>query len=187
MSLLCRLFLLTLLLGAVTCHADRDIVYAARYYTPPGSHRTSHFHLYRMNPDGTGRRQLTFGSKDDTAPRWSPDGRRDRLHPRQHSPMRRPGRWGPVQTLMRDRDDPKDPHSISDRHRIGAGVAARLAALWWCCRTMAVITLRPRIPLRAVGPGRGHTAGPMLSCHHRLRRCHPPTTTRPHPMGSRSS
>ena len=76
MSLLCRLFLLALLLGAADCHADRDIVYSARYYAPPGSHRTSHFHLYRINPDGTGRRQLTFGASDDADPHWSPDGRK---------------------------------------------------------------------------------------------------------------
>ncbi len=67
--------LLFTLLGAAPAHADRDIVYAARYYAPPGSPRTSHFHLYRINPDGTGRTQLTYGDKDDTDPRWSPDGR----------------------------------------------------------------------------------------------------------------
>ena len=61
--------------GAV-CRADRDIVYAARYYAPPGSHHTSHFHLYRINPDGTGKTQLTFGSADEYDPQWSPDGRR---------------------------------------------------------------------------------------------------------------
>jgi len=42
--------------SAVSAHADRDILYAARYYAPPGSHRTSHFHLYRINPDGTGKK-----------------------------------------------------------------------------------------------------------------------------------
>ena len=68
------LSLTALLVGAVA-HADRDIVYAARYYAPPGSHRTSHFHLYRINPNGTGRTQLTFGSTDDDGPAWSPDGR----------------------------------------------------------------------------------------------------------------
>lgn len=68
---------LTLLLAAISgaAHADRDIVYAARYYAPPRSHRTSHFHLYRINPDGTGRTQLTFGGREDSGPRWSPDGR----------------------------------------------------------------------------------------------------------------
>ncbi len=68
---------LTLLLTVIsgTAHADQDIVYAARYYTSPGSHRTSHFHLYRINPDGTGKMQLTFGEADDDDPKWSPDGR----------------------------------------------------------------------------------------------------------------
>jgi hypothetical protein len=69
------LWLLLCLCGAVPAYADRDIVYAARYYTPPGSHRTSHFHLYRINPDGTGRTQLTYGDEDDSDPHWSPDGR----------------------------------------------------------------------------------------------------------------
>lgn len=69
--LACLLFLWLL----APTRADRDIVYSARYYTPPGSHRTSHFHLYRINPDGTGRTQLTFGNSDDSEPQWSPDGR----------------------------------------------------------------------------------------------------------------
>lgn len=55
-------------------HADRDIVYTARYYALPGSHRTSHFHLYRVNPDGTGKTQLTFGTAEDHDATWSPDG-----------------------------------------------------------------------------------------------------------------
>lgn len=66
---------LCLLSVAGLCHADRDIVYAARYYAPPGSRRTSHFHIYRINPDGTGRTQLTFGSDDEYTPKWSSDGR----------------------------------------------------------------------------------------------------------------
>jgi dipeptidyl aminopeptidase/acylaminoacyl peptidase len=76
MRLLPWLFLFALLWAIAPAHAERDIVYAARYYTPPGSHRTSHFHLYRINPDGTGRTQLTYGNEDDTDPHWSPDGRR---------------------------------------------------------------------------------------------------------------
>ena len=70
-----RLLLLLVLLSVCrVCHADRDIVYSARYYTPPGSHRTSHFHIYRINPDGTGRMQLTFGTADEEYPRWSENG-----------------------------------------------------------------------------------------------------------------
>ena len=71
---LASLFLIALF-GGTEAHTDRDIVYAARYYAPPGSHRTSHFHLYRISPDGTGRTQLTFGNNDDYGPKWSPDGR----------------------------------------------------------------------------------------------------------------
>lgn len=61
--------------GVAPVRADHDIVYAARYYTPPGSHRTSHFHLYRINPNGTGKTQLTFGRGDEQQPKWSADGR----------------------------------------------------------------------------------------------------------------
>ncbi len=67
--------LLAVISGAECACADGDIVYAARYYLSPGSHGTSHFHLYRINPDGTGRTQITFGGADDGSPRWSPDGR----------------------------------------------------------------------------------------------------------------
>lgn len=69
----CWLVLLLLCLSGAA-HADRDIVYAARYYAPPGSSRTSHFHLYRINPDGTGKTQLTFGA-DETIPHWTADGK----------------------------------------------------------------------------------------------------------------
>ncbi len=75
MRLLPWLLLTICLFSAVPARADRDIVYAARYYYPPGNHRISHFHLYRINPDGTGRTQLTYGNQDDTDPQWSPDGR----------------------------------------------------------------------------------------------------------------
>lgn len=71
-------WLVLLLLGvcAVKASADRDIVYSARYYAPPGSHRVSRFHIYRINPDGTGKTQITSGSADEYAPTWSADGRR---------------------------------------------------------------------------------------------------------------
>jgi len=68
--------LLLLLCLAPACHAGGDIVYAARYYAPPGSHRVTHAHLYRISPDGTGRMQLTAGMADDDLPLWSPDGRK---------------------------------------------------------------------------------------------------------------
>ena len=51
------------------------IVYSARYYTPSGR-GVSHWHLYRINPDGTGKQPLTAGTKDDFVPRWSPDGKK---------------------------------------------------------------------------------------------------------------
>jgi dipeptidyl aminopeptidase/acylaminoacyl peptidase len=64
----------------------RDIVFSARYYTPPNSRVTSHFHLYRINPDGSGRTQITFGDADDAQPLWSPDGKRIAFVRRHRSP-----------------------------------------------------------------------------------------------------
>jgi len=72
------LVLILLSICAARANADRDIVYAARYYAPPGSHQNSHFHLYRINPDGTGKTQLTFGTTgeaDESDPSWSLDGK----------------------------------------------------------------------------------------------------------------
>ena len=81
-------FLLASVLG-VTCVATRasqarvaktassgDIVYGARYYLKPGTREgQSHYHLYRINPDGSGKRQITFGAHDDDLPLWSPNGK----------------------------------------------------------------------------------------------------------------
>jgi hypothetical protein len=53
----------------------RDIVYSARYYYPPHVRATSHYHIYRIDPNGRHRIQLTFGLYDDYNPEWSPDGR----------------------------------------------------------------------------------------------------------------
>lgn len=33
-------------------------------------------HIYRVNSDGTGQVQLTYGERGESSPRWSPDGRR---------------------------------------------------------------------------------------------------------------
>jgi hypothetical protein len=63
------------LICATSVRADRDIVYGARYYSPPGSRITTHYHIYRIRPDGTGKMQVTFGPNDDTGPIWSADGR----------------------------------------------------------------------------------------------------------------
>src|SRR5579859_5396606 len=70
------IFLMAMLCAAVMARADRDIVYSARYYNSPSSRATSHWHLYRINPDGTGKTQLTSGNTDDFRPLWSPDGRK---------------------------------------------------------------------------------------------------------------
>ncbi len=62
--------------AASAAFGDRDIVYSARYYYPPGYKRTSHFHLYRINPNGRGRIQITSGKYDDVHPIWPPNGRK---------------------------------------------------------------------------------------------------------------
>src|SRR4051812_14737900 len=31
-------------------------------------------HIYKVNADGTGQVQLTFGDRGESSPRWSPDG-----------------------------------------------------------------------------------------------------------------
>ena len=37
-------------------------------------------HIYRINADGTDQVQLTFGERGESSPRWSPDGKHDRVH-----------------------------------------------------------------------------------------------------------
>jgi dipeptidyl aminopeptidase/acylaminoacyl peptidase len=69
-------FVLLIMVCPALARADRNIVYSARYYYPPGDKRISRFHLYRIRPDGTGRMQLTFGNSNDYQPRWSPSGDR---------------------------------------------------------------------------------------------------------------
>ena len=59
---------------ASQARAESLILYSARYYQKSPSQIT-HFHLYSIKPDGSGKRQLTKGSGDDTNPIVSPDGK----------------------------------------------------------------------------------------------------------------
>ncbi len=72
-------FLLTMNVAASARAArtpDRPLLVSARYCTPVSRPwDKSYYHLYRFNPDGSGKTQLTFGRHDDTAACWSPDGR----------------------------------------------------------------------------------------------------------------
>jgi hypothetical protein len=64
-----------LLLFALPCRsfAHGEIVYSARYYQPPGASGHSDYHIYRIDPDGRHRVQLTFGNSDDESPQWVGD------------------------------------------------------------------------------------------------------------------
>jgi len=70
------LVVLILLIVPVQAYATSEILYSARYYLPPGSKGTSHFHIYRIDAHGRHRRQLTFGQFDEGYPSWSEDGKR---------------------------------------------------------------------------------------------------------------
>lgn len=48
-----------------------DIVYSARYYKPSG--QPSHHKIWRINPDGSGRVQVTSGNTEDHSPLWLAD------------------------------------------------------------------------------------------------------------------
>ena len=56
-----------------------DIVFSARFYLKPDSKKPnakSRFHLYRINAEGKGKTQITFGAHDDEFPLWTQSGRR---------------------------------------------------------------------------------------------------------------
>lgn len=56
-----------------TRNLDRPLVVSARFYHPT---KPTHFQLYRLNPDGSGRQTLTNAGAEDYTPRWSRDGNR---------------------------------------------------------------------------------------------------------------
>lgn len=67
------LFAIWLAAHALACKAQ--IAYSSRYYYPAGQKRISHNQIYTTNLE-TGRTvQLTYGSTDEFAPQYSPDGR----------------------------------------------------------------------------------------------------------------
>jgi|GEM_PF-2926153 hypothetical protein len=65
---------LLLLTAAGAAYAHGEIVYSARYYLTPGSKGHSYYHIYRIDPDGKNRVQLTFDKIDDYDPQWRSNG-----------------------------------------------------------------------------------------------------------------
>lgn len=84
-----RQYAIALALFLIPClsAADLDIVFAASWYrwgdkfnSESGAKKKGLIgggpsHLYRINPDGTGRTRITSGKWDDIWPRWAPDGK----------------------------------------------------------------------------------------------------------------
>lgn len=88
------------------CHAET---------TPTNreSHLDRFYHLYEMNADGTGLKQLTDGPYDDFAPRYLPDGRIVFISTRRGG-FHRCGRGPcPVYTLALSNADGSNPRPIS--------------------------------------------------------------------------
>ncbi len=58
----------------------RMVVYTVRAWEngsgANSQRKESRSHIWRVNADGTGARQITFGERGESAPRWSPDGSR---------------------------------------------------------------------------------------------------------------
>ena len=76
-------------------------------------HLDRFFHLYEMNTDGSGLRQLTSGSFDDFSPRYLPDGRLVFVSTRRGG-FHRCGRGPcPTYTLAVSEADGSNPHPIS--------------------------------------------------------------------------
>lgn len=119
------LFLLGLLppsrLQAAAPVPDRDIVYSARYYSR--GPEITHYHLWRINSDGTGRTQITSGTNDDDSPIWLPDGKtiffiRRGEGTNTFCTVQKEG--GPVIQLTNFHADFVWPHGLApDRHAMG--------------------------------------------------------------------
>jgi len=95
----------------------KRVVFAyCRVPTPPPNRTTyldRFFHIYEMNADGSGLRQLTDGPYDDFSPRYLPDGRIIFISTRRGG-FHRCGRGPcPVYTLAVMNPDGSNPHAIS--------------------------------------------------------------------------
>ena len=81
------LIILTVCIFESRSDAHGEIVFSARNYLPPGSKGESHYHIYRIDPDGSRRIQLTFGGSDDYSPVWIESGYAIRFSRYTHSSM----------------------------------------------------------------------------------------------------
>ncbi|MBM4033295.1 MAG: hypothetical protein FJ291_16140 [Planctomycetes bacterium] len=89
--------------------------YCATPTSPPN--RTTHldrfYHIYEINADGTGLRQLTSGACDDFSPRYLPDGRIMFISTRRGGFHRCGAGPCPVYTLALMNADGSNPHPVS--------------------------------------------------------------------------
>jgi Periplasmic component of the Tol biopolymer transport system len=87
--MLTRLLALLFLVSTGSVRTDRDIVFSGQfyrwsshYYRDKGGGKPERalddvgaYHVFRINPDGTGLTRITKGKLDDRRPQWSTDGR----------------------------------------------------------------------------------------------------------------
>lgn len=80
MSFMRRLLVIsTLIIGLFPNHPSSAIEtssYKIAFNAPQGLVRGNPYHIFVMNPDGTGKKQITHGPFSCLCPTWSPDGRR---------------------------------------------------------------------------------------------------------------
>jgi hypothetical protein len=100
----------------LACDGKRVLFsFCATPSAPPN--RTTHldrfYHLYEMNADGSGLRQLTSGPYDDFSPRYLPDGRIIFISTRRGGFHRCGAGPCPVYTLAIANPDGSDPHPVS--------------------------------------------------------------------------
>jgi dipeptidyl aminopeptidase/acylaminoacyl peptidase len=75
--------------------------------------KDSRTHVWRVNADGTGQRQMTFGARGDSLPSWSPDGARIAFVSARPDEGER-SEEGPVAQIWVMRADGGEPRRLTD-------------------------------------------------------------------------